>query len=249
MTQRRKGTLTVVVVAVVLLTAAVCDWATRSAPLAGALLPAVRSAGFQPAVLRSPASPKIRRQDPGATPDEEIAGNITQMAQDTAARQAHAAAMLGFSASAAEAERQIEEAYKAIPSAEEARKQHRFLTAEPHQAGTERNNELARYIAELWKQQGWEDVVLHRYDVLNSTPREVSLEMLSPIHYRPTLREDPYDVDPDTKNPRVRSGYLGFSTSGEITAPVVYAHSGNPEDYEVLRRNGVDVKGKIVLVR
>src|SRR5208282_5390445 len=37
--------------------------------------------------------------------------------------------------------------------------------------------------------------------------------------------------------------------SGELTAPVVYAHSGNPEDYEMLRKNGIDVRGKIVLVR
>ena len=40
-----------------------------------------------------------------------------------------------------------------------------------------------------------------------------------------------------------------MSISGEVTAPVVYAHSGNPEDYELLRKNGIDVKGKIVLVR
>ena len=156
---------------------------------------------------------------------------------------------LGFSPAAARAERQVEEKFKAIPSAEEARKHHRFLTAEPHPAGSERNYELAQYIADLWKQQGWEDVTLRRYDVLSSSPREVSAQMVSPIQYQLGLREDPYDVDPDTKNPRVRSGYLGFSASGEVTAPVVYAHSGNPEDYELLRRNGIAVKGKIVLVR
>src|SRR5712692_11687063 len=156
---------------------------------------------------------------------------------------------LGFSPAAARAERQVEEKFKAIPSAEEARKHHRFLTAEPHPAGSERNYQLALYIADLWKQQGWEDVTIRRYDVLSSSPREVSAQMVSPIQYQLGLREDPYDVDPDTKNPRVRSGYLGFSASGEVTAPVVYAHSGNPQDYELLRRNGIAVKGKIVLVR
>jgi N-acetylated-alpha-linked acidic dipeptidase len=40
-----------------------------------------------------------------------------------------------------------------------------------------------------------------------------------------------------------------MSISGDVTAPVVYAHSGNPEDYAVLRKQGIDVKGKIVLVR
>ncbi len=157
--------------------------------------------------------------------------------------------MLGFSPAAARAEQELETKFKAIPSAERARKEHRYLTSEPHPAGSQRNNELAKYIADLWKQQGWEGVVIHRYDVLNSSPREVSAQVVSPIQAQLGLREDVYDADPDTKNPAIRSGYLGFSASGEVTAPVVYAHSGNPEDYDVLRQNGIDVKGKIVLVR
>jgi len=160
-----------------------------------------------------------------------------------------ASALRGFSAAATQAELQLEEKFKALPSAEEARKFHRFLTAEPHPAGSERNNELARYIADLWRQQGWEDVTLHRYDVLSSSPKEVSVEMVAPVAYNATLREDPYPEDPDTSNPRVSSGYLGFSASGEVTAPVVYANNGNPEDYEQLRRKGISVKNKIVLVR
>ena len=62
--------------------------------------------------------------------------------------------MMGFSPDAARAQQQIEEKLQAIPSTEELERLHRFLTAEPHPAGSERNNELARHIAELWKQQG-----------------------------------------------------------------------------------------------
>ena len=159
------------------------------------------------------------------------------------------ARLSGFSPQASKVQQELEAKFKAIPSPAEARKHHRFLTAEPHPAGSERNNELARYIADLWKQQGWEEVTIRRYDVLNTFPREVSCEMIAPVHYKATLREDGYDVDPDTKNPRVQSAYTGLSASGEVTAPVVYAHSGNPEDYELLRKHGIDVKGKIVLVR
>src|SRR6266487_1661544 len=64
-----------------------------------------------------------------------------------------------------------------------------------------------------------------------------------------SLREDAYDADPDTKNSAVSSSYFGYSASGDVTAEVVYAHSGNPEDYDLLRKNGISVKGKIVLVR
>ena len=62
--------------------------------------------------------------------------------------------------------------------------------------------------------------------------------MVAPVRYEASLREDPYDVDPDTKNPRVSPGYLGLSASAEVEAPVVYAHSGNPEDYAVPARAG-----------
>jgi len=157
--------------------------------------------------------------------------------------------ILGFSAQHAEAEYQLEDAFQLIPSPEKAREWHRTFTAEPHPAGSERNNQLAEFIADEWREQGWEVVTLRHYDVLHSRPRSVSLEMIAPVAYTAGLREDPYGADPDTKNPAVSGSYFGFSASGDITAEVVYAHSGNPEDYDVLRKNGISVKGKIVLVR
>ena len=59
----------------------------------------------------------------------------------------------GFTASSATRETEIEQKFKAMPSADEERKQHRFFTAEPHIAGSKRNNELARYIADQWREQ------------------------------------------------------------------------------------------------
>jgi N-acetylated-alpha-linked acidic dipeptidase len=157
--------------------------------------------------------------------------------------------MFGYSSRAAEEERAIETKFRVLTSTDQIEKFHRYLTAEPHPAGSPRNNELARWIADQWREQGLEDVTIHEYDVLNSSPREISLEMTHPVHFRASLREDPYEVDPDTKNPNVPGAYLGYSASGEVTAPVVYAHSGNPEDYAYLKKHGVDVRGKIVLVR
>ena len=155
----------------------------------------------------------------------------------------------GFSEPAAHTELQLEREFKAIPSPDRAREWHHYFTAEPHPAGSARNNELARYIADEWKKQGWEDVVIRQYDVWHSSPREIQVEMIAPVRFQASLREDSYDADPDTKDSRVSSAYLGYSASGEVTAPVVYAHSGNPDDYEVLRKAGIDVRGKIVLVR
>ncbi len=157
--------------------------------------------------------------------------------------------ILGFSPQRAAAEHLFETDFQAIPSPEKASEWHRVFTAEPHPAASERNNQLADFIADAWRKQGWEEVTLRRYDVLHSRPRSVTLEVTAPVHYTASLREDSYDADPDTKNPAVSGAYFGYSASGDVTAEVVYAHSGNPEDYDVLRKNGISVKGKIVLVR
>ena len=157
--------------------------------------------------------------------------------------------ILGFTDSSAAHEAEIEAKFKAIPSPDEERRQHRIFTAEPHVAGSPRNNELARYIADQWRNYGLEDVVIRRYDVYGSNPKFTSLEMVAPVHYRAGLRELPIPGDSDTKNKSISSAYSGMSASGEVTAPLVYAHSGNPEDYDYLRNQGIDVKGKVVLVR
>jgi len=159
------------------------------------------------------------------------------------------ASILGFTPYNSSRETEIETKFRSIPTPDEERRQHRIFTAQPHVAGSKRNNELADYIADQWRKQGLSDVIIRRYDVYGTNPKSTSLEMIAPTHYQATLREAPLDADPDSQSAGISGAWLGMSISGEVTAPVVYAHSGNPEDYDLLRKNGIDVKGKIVLVR
>ncbi|MFZ0804901.1 MAG: M28 family metallopeptidase [Candidatus Sulfotelmatobacter sp.] len=162
---------------------------------------------------------------------------------------AQAQSILGFTPYNSSREAEIETKFESIPTPDEERRQHRIFTAQPHLAGSKRNNELADYIADQWRAQGLSDVIIRRYDVYGTNPKSASLEMIAPTHYQATLREAPLDADPDSQSSGISGAWLGMSISGEVTAPVVYAHSGNPEDYDLLRKNGIDVKGKIVLVR
>src|ERR1700676_3011856 len=157
--------------------------------------------------------------------------------------------ILGFTPPSSAHETEIESRLKSIPNPDEERRQHRIFTSEPHVAGSKRNNELANCIAAEWRQQGLEDVIIRRYDVYGTNPKSASLEMTAPTHYQAPLREAALDADPDSANPMISGAWLGMSISGEVTAPLVYAHSGNPEDYDLLRKQGIDVKGKVVLVR
>jgi len=157
--------------------------------------------------------------------------------------------ILGFTPASSARETQIESKFKSIPTPAEERRQHRVFTAEPHVAGSKRNNELADYIAAEWRKQGLDDVIIRRYDVYGTNPKSASLEMIAPTRFQATLREAALNADLDSKNPAISGAWSGMSISGDVTAPVVYVHSGNPEDYDLLRKNGITVKGKIVLVR
>jgi N-acetylated-alpha-linked acidic dipeptidase len=156
---------------------------------------------------------------------------------------------MGFTAASTRTQRTVEAKLKDLISAQRTRDYHRRLTLQPHPAGTPQNKEIAEYIAKTWREQGLEDVVIRQYEVLSSLPKEISLELVSPVRYKAGLREDTYPQDPDTNNQNVRSAWTSMSASGNITAPVVYANSGNPADYEVLKTAGIDVRGKVVLVR
>ncbi len=121
---------------------------------------------------------------------------------------------------------------------------HREFTREPHVATSPRTKAIAEYIAGQWRTQGLDEVTIHRYDVLSSNPRRVHVEMVAPRRYVPTLREEAYPEDPDSSQPAISGAWTSFSASGDVTAPVVYANSGNPADYDLLRANGIDPQGQ-----
>src|SRR5260370_12341757 len=121
--------------------------------------------------------------------------------------------ILGFTPLHAAAEHQLESQFQSIPSPDKAREWHRIFTAEPHPAASDRNNQLADFVADEWRKQGWEDVTLRRYDVLHSRPRSVSLEMPAPVHFTPSLPENAYDVDSATKNTAASGSSFGDSAS------------------------------------
>ena len=56
--------------------------------------------------------------------------------------------ILGFSPPHAAAEHQLESTFQSIPSPDKAREWHRTFTAEPHPAASDRNNQLADFVAD-----------------------------------------------------------------------------------------------------
>jgi N-acetylated-alpha-linked acidic dipeptidase len=157
------------------------------------------------------------------------------------------AAIFGFTPRSSATERALERRFLALPSPDKARAAHAFLTAEPHVAGSPRDRALAEWMRDRWREAGLEQVEIVEHDVLLPYATDVEVELIGQKS-RASLREDPVPGDPATLRD-VGVPYHAYSASGEATAPIVYAGGGNPADYDWLASHGIDIKGKIALVR
>jgi N-acetylated-alpha-linked acidic dipeptidase len=157
----------------------------------------------------------------------------------------------GFSQRRAAAQAALEERFLRIPSPGRIRETHRILTSEPHVAGSARDRELAGFMRDRFRECGLEDVATTTHEVLLPRPLETAVEIVAPIKWRAPMREEPLDREHHAPGAADAIGppYHAYSASGDVTAPIVFAGRGEPEDYEWLASRQIDVRGKIVLVR
>jgi N-acetylated-alpha-linked acidic dipeptidase len=158
-------------------------------------------------------------------------------------------ALDGFTSERSAAERRWEEQFQALPAPNSAREHLRRLTLEPHLAGTKEDYATAVYVRDQMRSYGL-SAELKEYQVwLNYPKTDPIVELIAPRHERLSVREAVLKEDPTSSNPKITPLFNGYSASGDVTASLVYANYGLPPDYEALQKAGVDVKGKIVIVR
>jgi N-acetylated-alpha-linked acidic dipeptidase len=155
----------------------------------------------------------------------------------------------GFSAESAAAERRWEEQFRAVPDPKSAREHLRRLTLEPHIAGTKEDYATAVYVRDQLRSSGL-SADLKEYEVWLNYPNAPSiLELITTRRQRLSVQEAAVPGDPSSSHPKITPLFNGYSANGDVTGPVVYANYGLPNDYDDLKKAGVDVKGKIVIVR
>ena len=158
------------------------------------------------------------------------------------------AAMRGFLAKDVPEEKRVEQQAQAIPDAARLRKYVDFLAAEPHHAGSPRSKAVAEYILGTLKEWGL-DAQIEQFEALLPYPTVRQVEVVGPKPYVAKLREPVVPEDPDSADSGGLPPYNAYAASGDVTAEVVYINFGVPEDYEWLEKQGIDVKGKIVIAR
>ena len=136
-----------------------------------------------------------------------------------------------------------------MPAPKSAREHLRRLTLEPHIAGTKEDYATAVYVRDQMKSYGL-NAELKEYNVWLPYPKTTPIvELITQRRQRLSVTEAIVPGDPTSSNPKITPLFNGYSASGDVTGPLVYANYGLPGDYEELKKVGVDVKGKIVIVR
>lgn len=125
----------------------------------------------------------------------------------------------------------------------------KFLSSHPHHVGSPQDKLNAEYMANLFKQWGYQTEIAS-YQVLFPTPKTRVLELLGAKPYKAKL-EEPALTEDKTSGQKSEQlpVYNAYSADGDVTAELVFVNRGIPADYEELERMGVDVKGKIVIAK
>jgi N-acetylated-alpha-linked acidic dipeptidase len=143
----------------------------------------------------------------------------------------------------------LEQRFLRVPEPYLAEQHLRILTAAPHLAGTPEDRKTAEYVAQKFREAGL-DTRIDEYKIWMNYPLDIRVTTTAPanLHVHAPGKEraghDPYQDDP-----RIGVPFNGSSPSGDVEADVIYANYGRPDDFAKLKDLGIDVRGKIVLVR
>jgi N-acetylated-alpha-linked acidic dipeptidase len=139
--------------------------------------------------------------------------------------------------------------FRDLPQASNIRASMERVSARPHHVGSPYDKDNAEWIRSRFQESGW-DAEIETFSVLFPTPTERLLELVEPTRFTAKLEEpvEPADPTSNQKSEQLPT-FNAYSIDGDVTGPLVYVNYGRPEDYDVLERYGISVKGAIVMAR
>jgi N-acetylated-alpha-linked acidic dipeptidase len=139
--------------------------------------------------------------------------------------------------------------FRELPQPSNIRAAMERLSARPHHVGSPYDKDNAEWLLSRFEEWGW-DAEIETFSILFPTPTERVLELLEPTRFTAKLEEpvDPADPTSNQKSEQLPT-FNAYSIDGDVTGPLVYVNYGRPEDYQVLERYGISVRGAIVLAR
>jgi N-acetylated-alpha-linked acidic dipeptidase len=154
----------------------------------------------------------------------------------------------GYSPQSAATERATESDAILRPSASSASAHSKFLSLQPHMAGTPAQARTRDYVIDRMKSWGLETEV-RAYSIWMPHPVSTRVWRIAPDPIELNLREGVVAEDTTSSvYPQVMP-FNGYGAAGDVRGEVVYVNYGLIEDYAQLDSIGVSVKGKVAIAR
>src|SRR3954470_759196 len=161
---------------------------------------------------------------------------------------AQSSTISGFTNAAAQTQLSVENRFDQNLSATNIGNTIKQLSSRPHHIGSAGGKAVADTIYNRFKAYGW-DVRIDTYHVLFPTPKTRLLEMTAPTSFKALLKEPALKEDVTSNQQDQLPTYNAWSADGDVTSGLIFVNYGLPEDYDLLERMGVSVKGKIVIAK
>jgi N-acetylated-alpha-linked acidic dipeptidase len=158
------------------------------------------------------------------------------------------ASLFGFTREQSGQEQALEQRFDGGLNPADLRAWLKQLSAEPNHVGSPHDRANAEFERDLLKSWGW-DAQIETFEVLYPTLKKHTLELLAPTHFVASLKEPKVAGDATSGRSDGLPPYNVYGADGDVTGELVYLNYGMPDDYKDLARRGVDVKGRIVIVR
>ncbi len=154
----------------------------------------------------------------------------------------------GYSPQAAAVERATEADALTRASPASASAHSRFLSLQPHMAGTPAQARTRDYVISQMKSWGIETQV-RTYSVWMPHPLSTRIWRIAPNPVELDLKEGVVAEDTTSSAYPQITAFNGYGAAGDVRGDVIYVNYGLIEDYAQLDSMGVSVKGKIAVAR
>ncbi|SCU78786.1 LADA_0A07602g1_1 [Lachancea dasiensis] len=123
----------------------------------------------------------------------------------------------------------------------------RTYTSHRHLTGDE---DALQYTVDELKALGF-SLKLEKYYPWLNTPVDTGMSLVigGNTVFESEMMEDFVAEDPSSSGPHPVRAFHGYSANGNVTASFVYCGYGKSEDYDLLKDHGIDLKGKVHIIR
>jgi N-acetylated-alpha-linked acidic dipeptidase len=159
-----------------------------------------------------------------------------------------AAPLFGFRPADVTAQLALEQRFDASLQAADLQQWLKAMSAGANHVGAAHNRANAEYTRDLFREWGFK-AEIETFDVLLPTLKQHAVELISLVKYRARLHEPPVPGDATSARTDAMAPYNAYGADGDVTGELVYVNFGTEDDYRMLERLGVSVKGRIAIAR